>query len=113
MNPPLVQSLNLKIKGVSSQAHIAACIVRSLELEHLKELHGYAGMGSHQQYRAERLEGKRQTWEKFVEREAGVTDATHRNFMKCADVVKERLRILPPRNEGSFESDGARAIVSI
>jgi hypothetical protein len=92
MKPPLVKRLGLEISGVPHPVRMAVSMVVALELKHLHHSKGYAGLGSWQQHRAAALSGKRLRWEDYVKREGGVTDATFRNNLQCAQVVMDRLR---------------------
>lgn len=96
----LVNSLNLQVKGVPSRVRIASLSILALELEYLQKELGYAGPGSWQTYRDETISKARPRWERFCRMEAGITEATVRNYLKCAKVIAERLR-------NSMEPDAA------
>jgi|GEM_PF-5994226 len=93
MNAPLVQSLNLRIKGGSASERIASLIVLALELDHLHRKQGYAGIGSWQQFREEYKSGERLTWLEFCKKQAGFTDTAVKKFLECGEAVKLRLRL--------------------
>ena len=95
MEYPLVTSLNLRVKRVSSRVRCASMTVLGLELDHLRHELGYAGMGSWQQFRDEVTTGERPRWERYCRVEAGITEATARNYLKCSCVIEERLRKSP------------------
>lgn len=92
MIPPLVAALNLQTKGCRPAYRLAKNIVRSLELDHLRRSLGYEGVGSWQAHRDETLSGERPTWLEFCLSEAGITDTTAKNYLECAEAVKQRLR---------------------
>lgn len=92
MKYPLVTSLNLQVKRVSPRLRCASMVVLSLELDHLRHELGYVGLGTWWQYREEVAAGERPTWERFCRVEAGITEATVRNYLKCSRVIEERLR---------------------
>jgi hypothetical protein len=93
MIAPLVQSLNLQIKGIDPRARIAAMIVLSIEFESIKIKLGYKGPGGWQQFRKEASTGERQTLGEFCRRQTGYSPETMENFHQCADAVRMRLRI--------------------
>lgn len=96
---PLVSSLNLQVKGVSFRVRLASMMVLALELDYLRRKMGYAGPGSWQAYRDDVQAGSRPTWEAFCVQQAGITDATFRNHMKCVVVVIAKLKRSPSAGE--------------
>lgn len=90
--PPLVASLDLKLKGVRPIARLMGNIILGLELEHHKEILGYCGEGSWQSYREETKSGQRPLWGAYCKAQGGVTEDSVRNFMECAEALKRRCR---------------------
>jgi hypothetical protein len=93
-NAPLIESLGIRLRGVTPLERLAGQIVVGLELSHLKKTLGYAGVGEWNAYRGE----IRPTWDELCMAQAGFSPDTARLLDICAEAVKVRLAADSLRN---------------
>jgi hypothetical protein len=92
MTAPLVDSLQLQLKGVPPLVRLAGKIVLGSELFHQKRELGYEGGGGWQAFREEQKSGNRPRWTEFCIQQAGITEVMAAHYLQCGEAVKTRLR---------------------
>jgi hypothetical protein len=92
----LIKQLDLPISDKDKSVRLASWIVADLELQHIRRANGWEGGGSYWAFRASKP-GERLTWSQYCLAMVGITEATARNYHRCAEAVKTRLRCLPSR----------------
>lgn len=100
MTAPLVESLQLQLKGVPPLVRLAGKLVLGSEIFHQKRELGYEGGGGWQAFREEQKSGNRPRWTEFCIQQAGITERMASHYHQCGEAVKTRLR---------FSKDPAKA----